>query len=206
LVVKEKEFEDSARINGAKIKSMSKINPMKYVYSATLITENDVPRKFDDYKNNLKTDREAIINNIENRINPSLNSIKPSLLDSFIVFFTGKAVADPTPTTTTINSKIIAEYQNVFNGLQWKFSRWCWKDKNIPGIKSISPNQEEHITMMDSVPLIGADKVWKLDSDGNNCAISGKQCLTGKNVTIGIIDTGIDYTHPDLVDAHLHSS
>ena len=51
---------------------------------------------------------------------------------------------------------------------------------------------------MNSVPLIGADRVWQLDEDGNDCSVSGKECLTGKNVTIAVIDTGVDYTHPDF--------
>ncbi|GAG81134.1 unnamed protein product, partial [marine sediment metagenome] len=54
------------------------------------------------------------------------------------------------------------------------------------------------IVLDESVPLIGAPEVWKLDADGNNCATSGKRCLTGKDITIAIIDTGVDYTHPDL--------
>ena len=46
--------------------------------------------------------------------------------------------------------------------------------------------------------MINADDVWQLDVDGNNCLSSGKTCLTGEGVTIGVIDTGVDYTHEDL--------
>ena len=43
-----------------------------------------------------------------------------------------------------------------------------------------------------SVPAIGASQVWSetRDSDGNP--------ITGRGVRVGVIDTGIDYTHPDF--------
>ncbi|MEK7658263.1 MAG: S8 family serine peptidase [Patescibacteria group bacterium] len=70
--------------------------------------------------------------------------------------------------------------------------------KTIPGVKNVYKNYEVKANLMDAVPLIGANKVWQFDSSGNNCASSGKECLTGKNVTIAVIDTGIDYSHQDL--------
>jgi minor extracellular serine protease Vpr len=47
-----------------------------------------------------------------------------------------------------------------------------------------------------SVPLINADKVWKIkDSYDKN--------ITGQGITIAILDTGVDYTHPDLKDNYI---
>ncbi len=42
----------------------------------------------------------------------------------------------------------------------------------------------------DSVPLINADEVWNFGVSGIN--------ITGVNVSVCAIDTGVDYTHPDL--------
>jgi len=80
--------------------------------------------------------------------------------------------------------------------------------EKLPEVKKIYPNYKVQATLMDSVPLIGADQVWKLDADGGMCNDdvngtngtngSGGTCLTGKGIKIGIIDTGVDYTHPDL--------
>lgn len=48
------------------------------------------------------------------------------------------------------------------------------------------------VSLSESVPHIQADKVWSQVVDTSGRAI------TGLGITIGIIDTGIDYTHPSL--------
>ena len=61
----------------------------------------------------------------------------------------------------------------------------------LPWVESVSRAPEVKLMLQDSVPLINADDVWQLkDSLDRN--------ITGQGVKVAIIDTGVDYTHPDL--------
>src|SRR3954469_1917642 len=54
----------------------------------------------------------------------------------------------------------------------------------LPGVTAVHPLPTYHVTNASTVPLVGAPQVW--GGSGNNI---------GTDVKIGIIDTGIDYTH-----------
>lgn len=69
------------------------------------------------------------------------------------------------------------------------------KESDIKKLKDkgykIYPNGKVKAVLNQSVPLIGADKVWQTTS-------STGESITGKGIKIAIIDTGVDYTHSDL--------
>ena len=67
------------------------------------------------------------------------------------------------------------------------------KIKNLPNVKDIIPDYKITVTLNDSIPLINADDVWDLFDE---CGES----ITGHGVTVAVIDTGLDYNHPDLKD------
>ena len=63
--------------------------------------------------------------------------------------------------------------------------------KNSQFVKKISLDRKVHVFLYDSVALINATQLWQIKDDlGRN--------ITGVNVTVAVIDTGIDYTHPDF--------
>lgn len=64
------------------------------------------------------------------------------------------------------------------------------KIEGLDVVKKIELDMRVDILLSDSVPLINATQVWKQLVNNTN--------LTGVNVSVAIIDTGVDYTHPDL--------
>jgi serine protease AprX len=87
------------------------------------------------------------------------------------------------------------EFIDLFNGIAIKNipDKTLEKIRDLPYVKSVSPDYTIVATLQDSIPIIRADEVWSL-SDGDG------KFVTGKDVTIAILDTGVDYNHPDLED------
>ena len=85
------------------------------------------------------------------------------------------------------NTQIHFEYKTALNGMALTTKRWVVEEiKKLSYVKSVYEDKE--IKAYDDISnhVIGADSVWiKLGS-------------TGKGIKIGIIDSGIDYLHPDL--------
>jgi hypothetical protein len=99
---------------------------------------------------------------------------------------------------TTLHSKKISASINrqfegtLFNGIAMTVSsKDISKLEQINLVAGIYPDDEVHSSLNESVPLIGAPAVWAL-SDSNNLPVDGR------GMRVAIIDTGIDYTHPDL--------
>lgn len=87
----------------------------------------------------------------------------------------------------TANTEVSFEYTNAVNGISLKTKRWVVEEiKKLPYVKKVFNNVEVKALDEPSNKVINADKVW--NEFGS----------TGQGIKIAVIDTGIDYLHPDL--------
>jgi len=91
-----------------------------------------------------------------------------------------------------LGKPIKREYFYLINGISTKIKRKeIKKIESLPYVEKVYIQKNLTILLQDSVPLINADEVWKeIDAQGYN--------VTGRGIKVAIIDSGIDYTHPDL--------
>ncbi|MCT8140098.1 S8 family serine peptidase [Anaerobacillus sp. CMMVII] len=90
------------------------------------------------------------------------------------------------------NSQFRKMFQSLFTGFSLQLKKQDIAHlEGIAGIKRVDPLRTYEVTLDESVPFIGGGNIrGKLDKKG--------QRLTGKGIKIAVIDTGIDYDHPDL--------
>ncbi len=79
------------------------------------------------------------------------------------------------------------EYTRTLSGVAARLRpQTLEKVRALPDVQTLWRDRRAHTTLAQSVPLIQADRVWN------------ELGATGLGITVAIVDTGIDYTHPDL--------
>ncbi|WP_318153122.1 S8 family serine peptidase [Metabacillus arenae] len=84
------------------------------------------------------------------------------------------------------------EYNEVFSGFSFTgLKKDLHRIQNLEGVLSATPVSTYKNHIEESVPFIGGEDVRRLFDQKNTR-------LSGEGVKVGVIDTGVDYRHPDL--------
>lgn len=84
------------------------------------------------------------------------------------------------------------EFTYLINGMAISASpRDIEKIKRLPGVVSVTPDTRVSASMARSAELLELPKVWQRND-------SRHYPLTGWGIKVGVLDSGIDYRHPDL--------
>jgi uncharacterized repeat protein (TIGR01451 family) len=88
-----------------------------------------------------------------------------------------------------LEATVLYRTQRVFNGVAVSVEAAHLGDlQGLPGVKAVHPLVIKHLDNAYSVPIIGAPELW------STLPITA----TGRNMKIGVIDTGIDYLHTNF--------
>jgi len=88
----------------------------------------------------------------------------------------------------SLGGQVLASYQSSYDGLKVRIrARDARSLSSLPGVVAVHPLQLMEPSNVHAIPLVGAPQVW----DG----VAG---LHGEGIKIGVIDTGVDYTHADF--------
>ncbi len=163
-------------------------------YDSNLLKANAIKLSFskDTYLVELKSQT------ITEKLNSTSEQIKSTSKQAIIN--SQKAIIQNQKESTLAFIKTIAPVAAKTADYYWSFSGFAVKNltpsdveriRNQPNVKSVHKSKLYHTTMIDVIPLLDINTVWTTPSP-----VEGY--LDGTGVKIGVIDTGIDYTHSDF--------
>jgi minor extracellular serine protease Vpr len=89
-------------------------------------------------------------------------------------------------------------FRELFNGMSIRASaRDAAKLRGLPGVQAVYPDIKVTISQQEEQPGNVADLITAVKQTGVDVA-QNELGLTGRGIRVGVIDTGVDYNHPDL--------
>jgi subtilisin family serine protease len=92
------------------------------------------------------------------------------------------------PQIEALGGRILGEFQSAINGLKVEIARGSLSGlQTLSGVEGINTIETMYSDNATSVPYLGTPAVW-----------AGRTGFRGERIKVGIIDTGIDYTHANF--------
>lgn len=115
---------------------------------------------------------------------------------AIVVLKKGESVKNSKDKLEAAGVKIRQTFQYALNGFSISGTKAnIEKVKAVADISVVSTVQRYTVQSEDNIKLIGGEAIRGYFDEGN-------ERLTGKGVTVGVIDTGLDYRHPDLMRSY----
>ena len=170
-----------AQENADFVNQRSSYNPRSLLKKAFSTLPEDINSEIASHKKEIEREHFDLKNELGLNINNEI---------------TGRATAD-----LNSNFRVLGEFDSVFNGMALDITeQQAEAISRNNNVKAVYPNylvyiskedQQSQATVNKPSENVNADTVWTLkDNNGFD--------LTGKEITVAVIDTGIDYTHADL--------
>lgn len=92
------------------------------------------------------------------------------------------------PRIEAAGGRILGQYQSAYNGIKVEIARRALSTlASLPGVQTVAPVEVMQIDNATSIPYLGTPSVW-----------AGQTGFRGERIKVGVIDTGIDYTHANF--------
>ena len=179
------------------INSIKNINTENPDCTQFIINFNDLPVSI--YKNYLNEKLKNIFNNLpkvfsNKLLNNYVSHYKNNILSKHLVVKESISKLNE----NGISNNFVREFTNIFNGMVVQnISQSMIKNiEKISYIKSINQDNKLTISLKESISIINVDEAHKLiDKEGDH--------ISGYGITIAVLDTGVNYNHPDLKDSFI---
>jgi len=155
-----------------KKKEITRRSPILQAFSASDVVEEDKEVGLEEYKGELKNSKKIAKNKVLNKISQLRNSQGDFSISAASAKRGGQIASKEFE--LTINALVVDLEESEIEQIE-----------NLEGVKGVYPDETVYASLEDSVGIINADDLWDFGVDG-------------EGMVIGVIDTGIDYTHPIL--------
>jgi subtilisin family serine protease len=92
------------------------------------------------------------------------------------------------PQIQALGGRVLGEFQSAINGIKVEIARGALSTlQSLSGVEGINTVETMYSDNSTSVPYLGTPAVW-----------AGRTGFRGERIKVGIIDTGIDYTHANF--------